>query len=122
MKRCEDSIWVKSTRVLAGLACCRLFVLTSGLHGPRVRLIMPKHFEELNTHKKHKNPFTLGLISPVQPETYQKSILYMCQLLIDIIQGDFNRFQTTQTNTSTHRKWAMEKEREKVPDAEAYKR
>ena len=26
MKWCEDSIWVTSTRVLAGLACCRLFI------------------------------------------------------------------------------------------------
>ena len=26
MKRCGDSIWVKSTQVFAGLACCRLFV------------------------------------------------------------------------------------------------
>ena len=35
-----------NTQVLAGLPCCRLFFLTSGLHGPRVRLIMPKTFED----------------------------------------------------------------------------
>ena len=47
MKWCEDSIWVTSTQVLAGLACCRqLISLTSGLHGPRVRLIRPKTFED----------------------------------------------------------------------------
>ena len=32
-----------NTRVLAGLACCRLFV---GLHGPRVCLNIPKAFED----------------------------------------------------------------------------
>ena len=44
MRWCADSIWVTNTRVLAGLAYCRLFV---GLHGPRVPLNMPKTFEDL---------------------------------------------------------------------------
>ena len=34
-----------STRVLAGLECCRLS-LTLGLHGPRVLLIMSRTFED----------------------------------------------------------------------------
>jgi len=34
------------------------------------------------------------------------------------IQSDSNRFERAQTNTSTHRKWPMEKERCSIPDVE----
>ena len=46
MKRCGDSIWVKSTQVFGRISMLYAVCLTSGLHGPRVRLIMPNHFED----------------------------------------------------------------------------